>query len=307
MVNAVLVQGSQSDYDDQPGISYHFPKRYLRRMEETVGDWVVFFAPVKDNGFSKDGRGAYYAAARIDSIAPDQKLDEHFYAHYTPNTYASFASAVPRQIDGRFLEPSLQGRDGKANSGVSQNAVRHIPFEAFREILARGWREIEIELPRYDPTDDVPHGLSEAAAEFELDFERQTISELVNRKVRDVRFRGSVLLAYEKRCAVTGWQFVNGGGRAEVEGTHIKPVAHQGPDTIENGLALSGTVHWMFDRGLISIAANDEILISRKVNNSDEVRRIIYPTGKLIRPKRPEHQPHPAFIAWHREHFGFAA
>ena len=307
MVNAVLVQGSHSDYDDQPGVSYHFPKRYLRRMQETVGDWVVFFSPVKDRGVSTDARGAYFAIAQIDRIEPDPNLAEHHYAYYVPNSYASFAAAVPRLIDGRFLEPNLLGKDGKANTGVALQAVRHIPFEAFQEIVGLGWQAIEVELPRVDIPEVLERGVAEPAAEFEFDFERKVIAELKNRTIRDIRFRGSVLLAYDKRCAVTGWQFINGGGRAEVEGAHIKPVAHKGPDTIDNGLALSGTVHWMFDRGLISIAANDEILISRKVNNPDEVKRIINPSGRLLRPKRPEHQPHPAFLEWHRTHFDFAA
>ncbi|MAI90666.1 HNH endonuclease [Ponticaulis sp.] len=307
MVNAVLVQGSQSEYDDQPGVSYHFPKRYLRRMEECVGDWVTFFSPVKDTGVSKEARGAFFAVAQIERIIADAKLADHFYAVYVPNTYAGFANPVPRQMLGRFLEPAMSGKDGKANVGVALQAVRHIPFSAFQEIAELGWKEIEIELPRYDEIDSKRKGVAEDQTPFEYDVERKIVAELVNRKVRDVRFRGSVLMAYNKTCAVTGWSFVNGGGRAEVEGAHIKPVAEKGPDTIDNGLALSGTVHWMFDRGLISISANDEILISRKVNDLDGVKRIINPTGKLIRPKRPEHQPHPAFIEWHRTRFGFAA
>ena len=307
MVNAVLVQGSHSEYDDQPGVSYHFPKRYLKRMEECVGDWVTFFSPVKDTGVSKEARGAYFAVAQIEQIVPDPSIEDHFYAVYVPNTYASFASPVPRELTGRFLEPAMQGKDGKANVGVALQAVRHLPFEAFQEIVALGWTQIEVELPRVDKIEIEKRGVAESAEPFEFDFDRQVVAELKNRTIRDTRFRGSVLMAYEKRCAVTGWQFINGGGRAEVEGAHIKPVAHKGPDTIDNGLALSGTVHWMFDRGLISIAANDDILISRKVNNPDEIKRIINPTGKLIRPKRPEHQPHPAFIEWHRQHFDFAA
>lgn len=307
MVNAVLVQGSNSEYDDQPGIAYHFPKKYLRRMEETVGDWVVLYTPVKDTGVSKEARGAYFAVAQIREIALDPDKADHYYALYVEGSFAEFATPIKRQLGDRFLEPALAGSDGTANSGVSQNAVRHIPAEAFDEIVELGWKDIEIELPRYGEPEEVIRGVAEAQVPFDFDFERKVVKALVNRKVRDDRFRGSVLKAYDKKCAVTGWQFINGGGRAEVEGAHIKPVEYNGPDTIDNGLALSGTVHWMFDRGLISIADNDEILVSRKVNNPDEIRRIINPTGKLIRPKRPEHQPHPSFVEWHRNYFDFAA
>ncbi len=67
-------------------------------------------------------------------------------------------------------------------------------------------------------------------------------------------FRRVVLRAYEQRCAVTGLRLINGGGRAEVEAAHIRPVEANGPDIISNRLALSGTAHWMFDRGLNGIA-----------------------------------------------------
>lgn len=307
MVNAVLVQGSHSEYDDQPGVAYHFPKKYLRRMEETVGDWVVLYTPVKDTGVSKESRGAYFAVAQVSSVVPDPDKPDHYYAYYRQGSFADFATPVKRMIGDRFLEPGLAGEGGKANSGLSQNAVRPVPFDAFREIIELGWKEIEIELPRYDEVPEAATGFAEEAEPYYFDVERKVVPELVNRKVRDERFRGTVLKAYDKRCAITGWQFVNGGGRAEVQGAHIKPVQFGGPDKIDNGLALSGTVHWMFDRRFLTIGEDDTILISHKVNNQDDVRRIINPTGKLLRPKRREHHPHPAFLNWHREQFLRAA
>lgn len=70
-----------------------------------------------------------------------------------------------------------------------------------------------------------------------------------------------VLQAYGSRCAITGLRLINGGGRAEVEAAHIRPVEASGPDIVSNGIALSGTAHWMFDRGLISVADDLQILI----------------------------------------------
>jgi putative restriction endonuclease len=54
-------------------------------------------------------------------------------------------------------------------------------------------------------------------------------------------------------------------------GANIPPVGANGPDTVQNGLALSGTVHWMFDRGLISLSDELDILVSRQVNDPDSV------------------------------------
>ena len=133
-------------------------------------------------------------------------------------------------------------------------------------------------------------------------FPRPIIERLVARPERKAFFRGAVLQAYDARCAVTGWKLINGGGRAEVAAAHIKPVEHGGPDGIQNGIALSGTAHWMFDRGLIGLSDDLDILISRHVNDRPSVEAIVNRTGKALVPELPAMQPHPAFLGWHREH-----
>jgi putative restriction endonuclease len=125
---------------------------------------------------------------------------------------------------------------------------------------------------------------------------------LASRIVRDRIFRRIVLQAYDQRCAVTGLKLINGGGRAEVEAAHIKPVEANGPDILTNGVALSGTIHWMFDRGLIGIADDLEILVSRQVNDQEGVRAMINRTGHALAPQRSSQRPAPHFLRWHREH-----
>lgn len=305
MTKVVLVQGSSSEYDDETGIHYHFPDQYKKRLIACESDWAIFFTPVKDRGVSAEHRGCYFAVAQLGKIKPDPKAEGLNYIDIIQSTYADFSTPVPRIVDQRFLEPKMERADGKVNIGTANQAVRHISDEVFDRILSLAWSDVDGELPR---TGDVSRmTVNEAKEPFEFEIDRKVVSQLTNRKNRDPRFRTAVLNAYGKQCAITGWSFVNGGGRAEVEAAHIRPVAHGGPDRISNGLALSGTVHWMFDRGLIGLAPTDEILISRKVNDKDSIRRLINPTGKLVRPSKPEHQPHPAFLAWHREHHKLAA
>ena len=110
-----------------------------------------------------------------------------------------------------------------------------------------------------------------------------------------------MLNAYDERCAFTGLKFINGGGRAEVEAAHIRAVEHKGPDSVQNGIALSGTVHWMFDRGLLSLADDMEIMVSRHVNDVDSVEKIINKSFKATRPDNERNAPHPAFLKWHRD------
>lgn len=101
------------------------------------------------------------------------------------------------------------------------------------------------------------------------------------------------------RCAMSGLRLINGGGRPEVQAAHIRPVASDGPDSVRNGLALSGTLHWMFDRGLVSL--DDEFRILRARNLPDDVGRLILPNAQALLPNDAGMKPHPAFLRFHRE------
>ena len=92
-----------------------------------------------------------------------------------------------------------------------------------------------------------------------------------------------------------------GGGQPEVNAAHIRPVAHQGSDSVRNGLAMSGTLHWMVDRGPISVADDHRVLVSRNRVPRIVVDRLIVPSGKLCPPQDPRTPPHPASLQWHRE------
>jgi len=94
-------------------------------------------------------------------------------------------------------------------------------------------------------------------------------------------------------------KLINGGGRPEVEAAHIIPVEENGSDSIQNGIALSGTVHWMFDRGLLSMADDFTILKSRQINH--DISHLLVEDLKAIIPKDPNLRPHPFYLNWHRE------
>ena len=95
-------------------------------------------------------------------------------------------------------------------------------------------------------------------------------------------------------------KLINGGGRAEAQAAHIMSVEAGGPDVITNGIALSGTVHWMFDRGLISLSDEGEILLSRKINDIEGVEKIIYPDRRARLPSSAAQRPHLRYLQWHR-------
>jgi putative restriction endonuclease len=152
------------------------------------------------------------------------------------------------------------------------------------------------------PRSDAPaSGVMEERTPFIFDTERDRVAAYTSRIARNRVFRRIVLDAYDSRCAITGLKLINGGGRAEVQAAHIKPVEANGPDIITNGIALSGTAHWMFDRGLISLGDDLEVLVSRQVNDADSVWGLVNQARRAAVPSNPAHRPHPAYLAWHRE------
>ncbi len=98
----------------------------------------------------------------------------------------------------------------------------------------------------------VPQG--EIAA---LPKERQRIVATVSRLSRDTDFRRKVIVAYDRKCAVTGLQL------KLVDAAHILPVGADGSsDDVSNGIALSPTYHRAYDQGLIYLTSNLEMRIN---------------------------------------------
>jgi putative restriction endonuclease len=207
-----------------------------------------------------------------------------------------FDHDVTFQSGGDYPERSVLNEAGNI-SGRAQAAVRPIPAEDFNRIVGLGLDTHDELLPRSDA--DASVSVAEEQAPYE--FEQDRVQMLTRRTIRDRIFRTRVLKAYDRRCAFTGFQFINGGGRAEVEAAHIKAVEAKGPDVVQNGFALSGTVHWMFDRGLLTVADDATILLSNHINDVDGVRKILLPNGRAKFPDDPHDTPDPAFLRWHRE------
>ncbi|MYL05290.1 MAG: restriction endonuclease, partial [Gemmatimonadales bacterium] len=194
-----------------------------------------------------------------------------------------------------YYESGLQKEDGSTNKGRIGLSVRSLPDTENRLILSAGFSDMAVEMETtgvYEEDSGV-RDLVEIA-------DRSVIQQVSYRPFRDRVFSTAVRAAYDNTCAVTGLRIINGGGRPEVQAAHIKPVAKSGPDSMRNGLALCGTAHWMFDRGLISIA-DDYRLLLRDGAIPGDFLRIINEDRRLTVPDVPSHRPHPNFLKYHRE------
>jgi putative restriction endonuclease len=285
MTKAVFIQSSHSSYADRPGEIYQFPKaRYLRNAERVIGDWVVFY-----EGRRGDNRG-YYATQRLEAVAEDPNKADYALAILDRASLIDFPHRLAhKRASGETWETGLPDYGGKNTS-----SVRLLSDSDFARMIDAAFMGTEAP----EALARVP-GFADEQVPFLLAGDRARV--LTDRALRDKAFGSLVKVAYGGRCAVSGLELRNGGGRPEVEAAHIVPVEERGPDALSNGLALSGTVHWMFDRGLISANDDGTILVSRSSVADDHARRLIRPEGKLLMPSRISDRPHPSYLRWHRE------
>jgi putative restriction endonuclease len=225
-------------------------------------------------------------------VVEDTGAADHYYA--LVDDYLDFDRPVPFSEGHEYYESALKKADGTTNKGAFGRAVRPIPDDEFDRILKSGFAPIL--------------GESQASQEQILPgywepitpFERPVVEMTVFRPFRERSFMHNVRAAYSNRCAITGLRLINGGGRPEVQAAHIQPVASNGPDSVRNGLALSATVHWMFDRGLISIGDDYRILVAQNHVPQDAVR-LLNPNGMINVPEETTFHPNAYFLKFHRD------
>jgi putative restriction endonuclease len=242
-------------------------------------------------------------------IAPDPAIPGHSYAYV--NDFLPFDGVVPLRRAQGFYEAMLRQVDNPSRIGVALQgkSIRTISNAEFGAIVRAGLGEtldpanaIRLNL---DQVQVDPAVSSLVAAPIE-EQERRIEQILVNRKIRDAAFRRSVIDAYDGRCAVTRLRLINGGGRAEVQAAHIWPVAEGGPDVVQNGIALSATVHWLFDRHLISLTDEYGLLVSHNKVPA-ELRALFSQQLECIHlPEDKALYPHLPYVRRHREAFAAA-
>jgi putative restriction endonuclease len=118
-----------------------------------------------------------------------------------------------------------------SNTGLVQETIAallydHFPESIHDDILAA----VGLAIPATDGIADHPTAID-------------------NTKRRDPKFRQAVLRAYEHRCAITGFRAALGGSHFGCEAPHVQWHAYDGPDTVNNGLAIEPTFHKLFDAG----------------------------------------------------------
>jgi hypothetical protein len=124
----------------------------------------------------------------------------------------------------------------------------------------------------------------------------------ISRQKRDAAFRSIVLSNYNYTCAVTGQRFKSP-RHVETDGAHIIGKDVRGTDDPRNGVALSRSAHWAFDRGIFTISDQYEVVVNPKIANASVSKfpALEIDRRKIVLPPDEHYWPHHDALAWHKQ------
>lgn len=89
-----------------------------------------------------------------------------------------------------------------------------------------------------------------------------SVTATTTKIARSQVFRKILLEQYSYRCCISGISLFTPNGIHEAQAAHVVPLGNGGSDDPRNDIILTGTIHWAFDRGLISLNTNRRTVVS---------------------------------------------
>ena len=188
-----------------------------------------------------------------------------------------------RQVIGRF-DPTLEARL-RSNPGLIPAVARglvesNFPTTVAVDVLAAVGLDPDTVLRAVDV---IPDPAAEA-----------------NARRRDPRWRALVLQAWDRQCAFCGYDGQIAGAPAGLEAAHVRWFAFDGPDSLDNGLALCVLHHKLFDLGLLGLDAALRLRVSTAFTARTTAGRALYDLhGAGLRPRPGTPLPDAEHVAWH--------
>jgi putative restriction endonuclease len=102
---------------------------------------------------------------------------------------------------------------------------------------------------------------------------------------------------------LTGYRLITISGLIIIDAAHIHQFADSRNNDVRNGLALCKNAHWLFDKGVWTIADDFTVRVARDqfTEDSPDQKPLADYHGQRIRlPSDPAYYPDLAHLAWHR-------
>lgn len=109
-----------------------------------------------------------------------------------------------------------------------------------------------------------------------------------------------VITAWDRQCAFCGFDGQLGMGSVGLEAAHVRWFNIDGPNHLDNGLALCALHHKLFDSGALGLSSDYRIQVSTAFSARTEAGRRVYElVGKSLRPRPGTPLPARDHINWH--------
>lgn len=111
-------------------------------------------------------------------------------------------------------------------------------------------------------------------------------------------FKGKMITAYHRRCAITGSKIA-----PTLQAAHIRPISQEGRHSADNGLLLRSDVHTLFDNGYLGLDEGHRLQVSRRLRDDFGNGAEFYSrAGTVIAlPERPDEAPSTETTTWHMD------
>jgi putative restriction endonuclease len=183
-------------------------------------------------------------------------------------------------VTGRFapdIEAELLRNPARALATARALAASHFPETLIADVLAATGLDPELVLGA--GTGHIP----EPAA-----------------RQRSVHWRYAVIEAWDRQCAFCGYDGQLGGAPVGLESAHVRWWAFDGPDELDNGLALCALHHKLFDRGVLGLDDQLRVAVSTQFSARTPVGRMVYDLhGRALQARPGTVLPAIDHVVWH--------
>lgn len=117
---------------------------------------------------------------------------------------------------------------------------------------------------------------------------------------RSTHWPRQILAAWDRQCAFCGFDGQLGFGSVGLEAAHVRWFTYDGPDSLDNGVALCALHHKLFDRGALGLSEDYRIVVSDQFTARTEAGRRVYELAdRALRPRPGTSLPAPEHLLWH--------
>lgn len=118
---------------------------------------------------------------------------------------------------------------------------------------------------------------------------------------RSAAWRAEILEGWDRQCAFCGYDGQAAGMPVGLDAAHVQWFTREGPDTLDNGMALCVLHHKLFDRGMLGLDDGLSVIVSRRFSARTAQGRAVYDLhGHRLAARSGTPLPALPHVQWHQ-------